>query len=261
MLLSAAGLFSPVEDGLTSRRTELLNRSASGQVAIVEIDARSLAQLRSWPWPRKYHADVVRQLHRAGASIIAFDVDFSARAPDDEALATAIHEAGNVVLPIFAQAASTNAESAGETLSSRPDAAFRDAWIGGVNIFPDKDGVVREYPAATIIDGAIQPSIATLLAEKASLGDRSFEPDWSIDPSTIPRFSFADVMNGRVPAKDLRGKRVVIGATAIELGDRYAVPRFGVIPGVVVQAVAAESLLQDRAIRGPIGRSPSRGSS
>ena len=33
-------------------------------------------------------------------------------------------------------------------LASRPDAAFGDAWVGGVNIFPDRDGIVREYPAA-----------------------------------------------------------------------------------------------------------------
>jgi EAL domain-containing protein (putative c-di-GMP-specific phosphodiesterase class I)/GGDEF domain-containing protein len=47
--------------------------------------------------------------------------------------------------------------------------------------------------------------------------------------------------------------RILIGATAIELGDRYAVPRYGVVPGVMVQALAAESLLQDR----PVQRSSS----
>src|SRR3954454_11357746 len=106
MLLSVLGVFGPIEDGLTVRRAELLERPATGQVAIVEIDARSLAQLRSWPWPRVYHAQVVRKLHQSGASIIAFDVDFSARSTGDQALAFAIREAGNVVLPIFAQAAS-----------------------------------------------------------------------------------------------------------------------------------------------------------
>ena len=134
-------------------------------------------------------------------------------------------------------------------LSSRPDAAFRSAWVGGVNIFPDPDGVVREYPAATFIDGAVQPSIATLLAEQNGLGDRIFQPDWAIEASAIPRFSFVDVMKGRVPANALKDKRVLIGATAIELGDRYAVPRYGVVPGVVVQALAAETLLQDRAVQ------------
>lgn len=248
IFLAGLGLFGPFEDGLTARRAEMLNRAATGQVAVVEIDARSLKELRSWPWPRRYHAEVVRQLHKSGASIIAFDVDFSAKSDGDEELAAAIRDAGHVVLPVFEQTASANGVRDDEVLSNRPDPAFSDAWIGGVNIFPDVDGVVREYPAATVIDEAIQPSIATLLAENDALGDRSFEPDWSIDTRTVPRFSFADVMNGRVPAADLRGKRIVIGATAIELGDRYTVPRYGVVPGVVVQALAAESLLQNRAI-------------
>lgn len=248
ILLAGLGLFGPFEDGLTARRAEMLNRAATGQVAVVEIDARSLKELRSWPWPRRYHAEVVRQLHKSGASIIAFDVDFSAKSDGDEELAAAIRDAGHVVLPVFEQTASANGVRDDEVLSNRPDPAFSDAWIGGVNIFPDVDGVVREYPAATVIDEAIQPSIATLLAENDALGDRSFEPDWSIDTRTVPRFSFADVMNGRVPAADLQGKRIVIGATAIELGDRFTVPRYGVVPGVVVQALAAESLLQNRAI-------------
>ena len=247
--LHAVGLFGPVEDALTARRAELLSRQPTGQVVIVEIDARSLSELRTWPWPRRYHAEVVRRLHSSGASIIAFDVDFSARADNgDEELAAAIREAGHVVLPVFEQWSSGSTENR-RLIASRPDPAFSDAWVGGVNIFPDRDGVVREYPAATLIDGTIQPSIATLLAEKDSLGDQSFQPDWAIDAAQIPRLSFVDVLKGRVPAERLRGKRLLIGATAIELGDRYAVPRYGVVPGVVVQALAAESLLQDRAVQ------------
>ena len=249
LILSASGLFNPFEDALTSSRAKLLTREPTGQVAIVEIDAKSLAELRSWPWPRQYHAEVVRQLHKSGASIIAFDVDFSARSHSgDPEFAAAIREAGHVVLPIFEQT-STGRNEDGRVLASRPDDVFKDAWVGGVNIFPDRDGVVREYPAATLIQGAIQPSIATLVAESHSMGDRSFQPDWAIDKQQIPRFSFADVMRGRVPADELRDKRILIGATAIELGDRYAVPRYGVVPGVVVQALAAESLLQERAIQ------------
>ena len=245
-LLFAVGSFDPVEDGLTAKRAEILSRQPTGQTAIVEIDARSLSDLRSWPWPRRYHAEVVRKLHQAGASIIAFDVDFSARSDGgDEELASAIREAGHVVLPIFQQASSSG-EDDRRIIASRPDAAFEAAWVGGVNIFPDHDGIVREYPAATTINGTVQPSIATLAAEQDAMADRSFQPDWAIEVGQIPRFSFVDVMSGRVPAKDLRGKRILIGATAVELGDRYAVPRYGVVPGVVVQAMATESLLQHR---------------
>ena len=247
-IFSIGGLFDPVEDALTAWRAKSLARSPTSETVIVEIDARSVAELQSWPWPRRYHAQLVRQLHRSGASIIAFDVDFSARSDSDEELAAAIREAGHVILPIFEQKSSWRREDR-ELVSNRPYAAFDDAWVGGVNIFPDDDGVVREYPAATYVDGVIQPSIATLLAEKDELGDRSFQPDWAIDADRLPRLSFVDVMHGRVPESSLRGKRILVGATAIELGDRYAVPRYGVLPGVVIQALAAESLLQGRAIQ------------
>ena len=245
-----AGLFEPGEDFLTARRAELLHRAPSGETAIVEIDAKSLAELQTWPWSREQHAGVVRQLHAAGANIIAFDVDFSAPSnpSSDRVLAQAIRDAAPVILPIFQQRYSSQANDR-RVLASRPARIFDAAWVGGVNIFPDPDGLVREYPAATVIQGEIQPSIATLLVDNDRLGDRVFQPDWGIDAKRIPRFSFVDVLRGRVPASQIRGKRILIGATAIELGDRYTVPRFGVTPGVVVQALAAESLLQGRALQ------------
>lgn len=250
IVLFFAGLFEPGEDFLTARRAELLHRAPTGETAIVEIDAKSLAELQTWPWSREQHAGVVRQLHAAGANIIAFDVDFSApsNVAADTALAQAIREAAPVILPIFQQRYSSQANDR-RVLASRPARIFDAAWVGGVNIFPDSDGLVREYPAATVIQGEIQPSIATLLVDNDRMGDRVFQPDWSIDAKRIPRFSFVDVLRGRVPASQIKGKRILIGATAIELGDRYTVPRFGVIPGVVVQALAADSLLQGRALQ------------
>lgn len=248
ILLSAGGLFVPIEDQLTSLRARILERKPTHETVIVEIDARSMAELNTWPWPRRHHAQLIRQLHRAGAAIIAFDVDFSARSEEGDAeLAAAIKAADRVVLPIFQQKLSGNADDR-RTISSRPNALLGTAWVGSVNIFPDADGIVREYPAATFIDGSVQPSIATLLAEKNGLGARSFQPDWSINANDIPRFSFSDVLAARVPEESLRDKRILVGATAIELGDRYAVPRYGIVPGVVVQALATESLLQNRAV-------------
>jgi adenylate cyclase len=46
-------------------------------VAIVDIDEPSLAKLGQWPWPRTRIADMVANLTRLGAVVIAFDVLFS----------------------------------------------------------------------------------------------------------------------------------------------------------------------------------------
>src|SRR6202047_1558044 len=46
-------------------------------VTIVDIDEKSLAQLGQWPWPRTRISDLVTNLTRLGAVVIAFDVIFS----------------------------------------------------------------------------------------------------------------------------------------------------------------------------------------
>jgi adenylate cyclase len=46
-------------------------------VTIVNIDEKSLAKLGQWPWPRTRIADLVNDLTRLGAAVIAFDVLFA----------------------------------------------------------------------------------------------------------------------------------------------------------------------------------------
>jgi adenylate cyclase len=46
-------------------------------VTIVDIDEKSLAKLGQWPWPRTRIADLVVNLTRLGAVVIAFDVTFA----------------------------------------------------------------------------------------------------------------------------------------------------------------------------------------
>jgi adenylate cyclase len=46
-------------------------------VTIVDIDDKSMEKLGQWPWPRTRIADLVTELTRLGAVVIAFDVVFS----------------------------------------------------------------------------------------------------------------------------------------------------------------------------------------
>ena len=46
-------------------------------VSIVDIDEKSLAKLGQWPWPRTRIADMVANLTRLGAVVIAFDIIFA----------------------------------------------------------------------------------------------------------------------------------------------------------------------------------------
>ncbi len=249
ILLGCLTLTSGIGDGgeqwLRTFRDGLHPRPPTRDIVIVEIDAKSLKDIANWPWPRRYHAALIDQLRLAGARSIAFDVDFSAStsAADDTALAQSLARAGGaVILPTFRQALSSSSAEFSENL---PIPMLRaHAFLASVNIHPDSEGQVRTYENGVETAHVIRPSLAGMLAERSGSGSASFTIDQSIDPSAIPRVSFVDVMKGRVPGSVLAGKRVLIGATAIELGDRYAMPRHGVIPGVVIQAMAAETLLQ-----------------
>ncbi len=46
-------------------------------VVIVDIDEKSLAKLGQWPWPRTRIADLITNLTKLGAVVIAFDIVFA----------------------------------------------------------------------------------------------------------------------------------------------------------------------------------------
>ena len=246
----AAGAGEGVDQALREGRDAIRAHAASGEVQIVEIDARSLNRLGRWPVPRHYHAMLVDRLNQSGARSIAFDVDFSATstAPEDAALAAALERAGgSVILPTFRQHAGG---SSSDSVDNIPATPFRDhAFLAGVNVIPDGDGYVRRLPLGVETLGVTRPSLPSIVAERQASAGESFAIDFSIDPASVPRHSFIDVVEGGVPAAAIAGKRIIVGATAIETGDRYAVPRHGVLPGVVIQALAAETLLA-----GPVPR-------
>lgn len=216
---------------------------ASGAVHIVEIDARSIADVDRWPWPRHQYGLAVDRLRAAGAASIIFDVDFSSPSTpaEDAAFAAALQRAGNkVVLPTFGQRIGSGAKGWTDSL---PIPILRDhAALAAVTVLPDSDGFVRRMPVGVITAGLPRPSLSAMAAGVAGSAYADFPIDLAIDRHSIPRHSFVDIRDGRFDPASLRGKSVVIGATAVELGDRYAVPNHGVIPGVVIQAMAAETL-------------------
>jgi adenylate cyclase len=71
------------------------------ELLIVGIDEHSFQEMRrAWPWPRRFHAELIRRLKAAGARLIVFDVLFAdpTDPEDDRLFSEAIGEAGNVIL-------------------------------------------------------------------------------------------------------------------------------------------------------------------
>lgn len=244
-IVAATGGFRWAEHRLDDLIFTLAQRPASGQIHVIEMDAASIAAIQRWPWTRDHYAKVVSQLDAAGVRSISFDVDFSSHSEPhhDAALAAAIAAAkAPVALPTFAQHAGFRE---GRQLDSLPIAPLREqAHLASVVIVPDKDGFVRRMPFGTVTGQTARPSIAAFMAERAGSVSDSFPIDFAISPESLPRHSFIAIERGEFDPATLKGRDVIIGATAIELGDRYPVPRYGVVPGVIVQALAAETLLE-----------------
>ena len=252
-LILLSGLDAALRHVLTDYRFRWTSRAASGDIVVVAIDPPSIERIGVWPWPRALHAELIRQLQRAGASDIAFDIDFSAPsdAGSDAAFVAALQEAGgSVVLPSFQQPA-RDASNQPVIHINKPLRAFADnAWSSLVNVPVDSDGLVRRYPRAAKLDGEVIPSMGAVLAGRFDGTTGHFLIDFGIERASLPVISFIDVLRGEPEALTrLKDRKVIVGGTALELGDRFGTPNGAVIAGPVLQALAAESILQQRDLR------------
>ena len=244
----ASGWHSGLRNAFADLRFTWLAQSASDDIVVVAIDAPSIEKVGVWPWPRRLHAELLRRLESAEVSDIVFDVDFStpSDAGSDQAFLEALRAAGgSVMLPSFKQPGTD-----GTTYFNRPLKPFLEqAWTAIVNVSIEPDGLVRRYTFGQKLDGEFLPSMGAVLAGQFDAQRGPFLIDFGIRHATIPRVSFIDVLNGDPATLNrLKGKKVIVGGTALELGDRFSIPNGGIVSGPVLQALAAESILRGRAL-------------
>jgi signal transduction histidine kinase len=254
-VLVLSGAFAKVDRLVDDLFFALWSRPAESSLVLVEIDSRSLQRLNNWPWSRAYHASLIKELSQAGAAAIAFDIDFSAQSSPsgDAALSTAIGRSQSpVVLASFAQP-DTHPRAVSAYRVNLPLSIFANsAETGLVNIVAGEDGEPREYRLVEDRMSGSPRTMAAVLAGAGSALPNAFLIDYSIDPASIPRLSYVDVLTGRYDPAMIAGKKVMIGATAFELGDRVAVPKHRILAGVEVQALAYSSIVGNRMIH-PLG--------
>ncbi|MFD2647987.1 putative bifunctional diguanylate cyclase/phosphodiesterase [Devosia albogilva] len=238
------GVFGPIDQALRELRFAGTDRAPSGNVVFVEIDGASLSGVGVWPWPRTVHAELLDRLMDFGADEVVFDIDFStvSSEPADAAFEAALGRAGGYAwLAAFQQRALD-----GSAILNQPIPRFA-AHAGSVlvNVDGDGTGLLQSVPAA--LDEPPIPSVAVALTPGAVTEPR-IVIDYGIDLDAVPRFSAADVLFGRIDPGLVAGKQVVVGASAVELRDFFRVPRFGVIPGPMVQIAATETLKAGRGL-------------
>lgn len=243
---------------------------ASPDIAIVAIDDKSIRELGRFPWSRSQYVPLLQKLSAAKAKAVLFDAFYPEResVAADRAFATAIQKAGNVVMAVSFDF-DKSMRVVGET-RSLPEIERAAAGVGHINMLPEDDGVIRRNFLLIETQGKTLPSLG-LQGAMAALGVKTFEAgafevrvgeraipvngsqamwiNYTGRTGNYPRYSFTDIVHGRVDPVLLKGKVLFVGATALGIYDMRVTPFDANTPGVEVHATVADNIISGHFIR------------
>ena len=226
-----------------------ISPTAEKELADRGLDARS-------PLPRRYDAEVVEHLRRAGAKAIAMDMEFTERtneAEDDDLVEAVSNAHGKVVLAtvtVFTKPLGGTTIFGGEPLLHEIGARPAE-----VRLTLDSDGAVRRF--AREYSGLESfPVVAAEVMTGRKIDASTFEHgtlpiDFVGPPETFASISYAKVMRGEFPADLFREKLAIVGAASPILQDLHATATTGSVtmPGPEIWANATETLLKGVPLR------------
>jgi adenylate cyclase len=255
-------------------RTELLfydwhvgalpNNPPDDRLVFVGMDDESLSRLPldrpAYPLPRSMHAKVVRELHEAGAKLIAFDVMFTTPIPSEDAmLADAMEQSKPVLCGAEPSAVIVNGE---ELIALSPPAPLLLPHVTACALnTPRRFGRVRWLLPSVVDANTSQRYTHMSVALAESLGGKAeavpVGPDGEIfirfigPPGSFKPVSYHEVFNGtwrqsRGP-DFFQNKTVLIGAVG-PLVDHILTP-VGEMQGTEVLLQAAQSIAAGNWIR------------
>ena len=263
LLAYTTGLLYPLESHSIDARFSIRgSRSALVKdFVVLQVDDASFNYFANhgmpanWPWPRRYHAVVIDHLRAAGAKLIAFDVQFTQQTDtyDDNALIEAVARDHNVVL------ATTAVEAGGQTgvLGGVSEQKAIGAHVGDSTVRPDSQGVIRDMQHS--YQGI--PTLAVEIVSRAS--GREVSPglfggatkqvpiDYPGGPGSVRAISYWQVYANKFPRSAVKGKIVIVGASAPSLQDTHTTPTSGstLMDGPEIQADAAATALAGLPLR------------
>lgn len=245
VVVYAAGILAPLDQVVTDFRFNLLEKPASGDIVIVELDQKSRAELGETQATRKQHADVINNLISAGAERVGMKFDFHAEKNElsDTALLMAAHHAdGRLVLPV---STTPVAGFNSEVIFRQPfDDLAKTANLGSIQLEQSSDGHIHDYRLIHAWRDSFIPSFAGEMVKNTSTDHASLIIDYGIDAKSIPRISYMDVLNNTFSRKDIEGKFVFVGTTEGVPGETLSVPIYGTLSGIELHALAGEMILQ-----------------
>lgn len=257
-------------------------RPARDDIIIVSIDDYSLSELGRWPWPRSLHAELINRISKAKPRAIGLDIILSepehaganGKRPGDAALAKALKQNNNTVLPIVIA-------NAGAGLTANlpiPEFASSAKAMGHIDLEHDSDGVVRSVFLQEGQNGVWWPHLAFALYQvdhpvsalkklletrEISITKNTNSPLGSWQRQNRLHIPFAGpsghfrsipyvaVLRGEVPDQFFTDKYVLVGATAVGMTDSYPTPvsgELGAMAGIEINANILASLLDGKSI-------------
>jgi adenylate cyclase len=230
-------------------------------IVVVGVDDVTFDKLNEqWPFPRSMHGKVIDRLRRDGASVIAYDVQFTEPTTprEDNALIRAIDRADG---PSHVVLATTEVGAGGHTNVLGGDAVVKQvgATVANGNLTPDPGGVVRRTPyelqglKSFGVDAAEAPG--DVEADPSDFDDDGAWIDYRGPPGTIDSVSFSRVLEGDFPPGTFTDKFVVVGTTAPSLQDVHPTSTSGddLTSGPEIQASAISTVRSGVPIRSSPG--------
>jgi CHASE2 domain-containing sensor protein len=273
-------------------RSRIIVPRPDPDIVIVDIDEASLAAMAKeygrWPWPRQVLGEFLEHLEAQRPRAVVFDILFSdadVYNPDsDDYFDAAIARTTNTFFPLLRLGEASDSASQFRPamipgVTAIPGAAQNDAHVAAVlphlpailrggrlgfnNIYPDPDGIVREYLVFRTDYGWMIPSLPARLIR--DLGYRlPREPrvvlNWRGKPFSYRTVSFSDVFNDmtskerRRSPTEFANRIVLIGSTAPSLFDTRPTPVSRLHPGIEILATAVDNLKRGDYLRYPPGR-------
>ncbi|WP_041928541.1 CHASE2 domain-containing protein [Methylotenera mobilis] len=265
-------------------------------IVIVDINEASLSAMSAeygrWPWPRQVLGEFLENIEAQQPKAVVFDILFSdpdIYNPDSDAYFNeVIAGTQNTFFPMLRLAEESDQLSqitpnmipgikrtgADQSNTAKPiaivlphlEAALNSEHLGTHNIYPDKDGIVREYKLWHDESGWILPSLPLAVANftKANAADlpQNMLINWRGKPFTYQFATFSDVytdMASKVkkrPANEFKDKIVIIGSTAPSLFDLKATAMAKAHPGVEILATAIDNIKHDDYLKVWRGKTP-----
>lgn len=235
----------PAEDALRLARAQLRMRPASQDIVMIAIDDSTLNELGQ-PLPNRHQdSEVLDRLAQAGAKRIVVDrahADHETPAGDAEFAKTLARHRGKVWLGMAPGNAAGFQSS--EPILPLPSFASITRQASMVSFFSPFDLYIM-IPTEIEFRGAKYRSISAVLAGYHG-GLARYRPDYAFNLNSIPTYRYIDVLRGRVGAKQLAGKSVIIGTTFVDSKDMHRHPFYGKVSGSYFQIVGANTLLRGR---------------